>query len=90
MKDDNKSIPTHNCRPGCAACCNGISISSPIPGMPNGLKAGEACIHLSDDLLCILFNSPLRPDVCVSFNFDPLICGNSRAEALKIMAELES
>ena len=28
------------CRPGCGACCTAPSISSPIPGMPEGKPAG--------------------------------------------------
>ncbi|MDD8045446.1 MAG: YkgJ family cysteine cluster protein, partial [Verrucomicrobiota bacterium] len=28
------------CRPGCGACCTVVSISSPIPGMPQGKPAG--------------------------------------------------
>ncbi|NYZ53719.1 YkgJ family cysteine cluster protein, partial [Escherichia coli] len=27
------------CRPGCGACCTAPSISSPIPGMPDGKPA---------------------------------------------------
>jgi len=28
------------CRPHCGACCTAPSISSPIPGMPNGKMSG--------------------------------------------------
>ncbi|HOE05687.1 MAG TPA: hypothetical protein PLZ52_10745 [Bacteroidales bacterium] len=84
------STKPHNCRSGCAACCIGLSISSPIPGMPQGKRAGEWCIHLTPDLLCDLIDSPTRPEVCINFNFDPIICGSNREEALRIMAELES
>lgn len=31
---------TFECRPGCGACCIAPSISSPIPGMPEGKAAG--------------------------------------------------
>ena len=77
------------CRPHCAACCTVISISSPIPGMPNGKPAGVRCVNLDDDLRCKIFGRPERPRICGAFQPDPLICGNSRAEAVKIMAELE-
>ncbi|MGR5456700.1 YkgJ family cysteine cluster protein, partial [Vibrio alfacsensis] len=29
-----------DCRLGCGACCIAPSISSPIPGMPNGKPSG--------------------------------------------------
>lgn len=77
------------CRPHCAACCTVISISSPIPGMPNGKPAGVRCVNLDDDLRCKIFGCPERPRICGAFQPDPLICGKSRAEAVKIMADLE-
>ncbi len=79
----------HRCRHGCAACCIAPSISSPIPGMPHGKPAGVRCIQLTDDLLCKLIDSSDRPQVCFGFVFDPLICGNSREEAMRIISELE-
>lgn len=80
--------PEHTCRPACAACCIAASISSPIPGMPDGKPAGVTCIHLTEDLLCGIFGQPGRPRVCINFNFDPLVCGNSRGDALRILYEL--
>ena len=41
-----------DCRPRCAACCIAPSISSPIPGMPEGKPAGVACVQLDADLRC--------------------------------------
>jgi Fe-S-cluster containining protein len=78
-----------NCREACGACCIMPSISSEIPGMSGGKKAGERCIHLSDDLKCTIFTSPNRPQVCNGFQPDFLVCGNSREEALSIFARLE-
>jgi hypothetical protein len=78
-----------DCRKGCGACCIIPSISSAIPGMPDGKPAGVRCIHLSSDLLCGIFNSPQRPEVCQLFHPDPDVCGASREEALKIFCELE-
>ncbi len=65
------------------------SISSHIPGMPSGKPAGVKCIHLTDDFKCLLFNSPDRPRVCIGFQPEILVCGNSREEALSIFAKLE-
>lgn len=78
-----------NCRPACAACCEVISISSPIPGMPNGKPAGVRCIHLTDELLCAIFTHPDRPEVCDQFRFDPLVCGSTREEAVQVLSALE-
>jgi uncharacterized protein len=78
-----------NCRPGCGACCIAPSISSSIPGMKKGKKAGERCSHLTDQYKCDIFNSPLRPVVCKSFKPELLICGNSREEAMQILYSLE-
>ncbi len=77
------------CRIGCGACCIAPSISSPIPGMPDGKPAGVRCIHLTEDYKCALFGHPDRPKVCQEFQADPEICGHSREEALEIMNQLE-
>lgn len=78
-----------SCRAGCGACCIAPSISSPIPGMPNGKKAGERCIHLTQDYLCGIFNDPRRPKVCADFQADPDCCGENRAQALELLTLLE-
>jgi Fe-S-cluster containining protein len=54
---------TLTCRPGCAACCTAPSISSPIPGMPQGKPAGVPCIQLDAQLRCKIFGQPERPSV---------------------------
>jgi Fe-S-cluster containining protein len=79
-----------DCRIGCGACCIAISISSPMPGMPEGKPAGERCIHLSCERKCRLFNHKERPQVCKDFAADPLVCGNSFEEAMTLLTELES
>lgn len=76
------------CRENCAACCIYLSISSPIPGMPAGKKAGERCIHLTDNLACAIYDQPTKPQVCTNFKPEILFCGNSAQEAYKILAEL--
>lgn len=78
-----------NCRPNCGACCIYPSISSPIPGMPNGKPAGVRCIHLASDMSCKIFNSPERPKVCSGFKAEELICGKNAQEAKEIITSLE-
>jgi len=77
------------CRVGCGACCIAPSISSSIPKMPNGKKAGERCLHLTEDYKCGIFGSSERPAVCGGFKAELEFCGNSREEALKILGDLE-
>jgi len=77
------------CRPRCGACCIGLSISSPIPGMPGGKPAGEPCVQLTSDARCRLFGDPRRPAVCASLRPSPEMCGTSREEALAYLAALE-
>ena len=79
-----------NCRLGCGACCIAPSISSGIPGMPNGKAAGERCVQLSDDNSCLIFGSPDRPAVCSDFEASLDGCGDSNEEALWLITNLES
>lgn len=78
-----------DCRPHCAACCIAPSISSPIPGMPNGKPAGIACVQLSADLRCALFGRPERPAVCQSLQPSVVMCGDSREQAMRWLGHLE-
>jgi Fe-S-cluster containining protein len=78
-----------NCRAGCGACCIAPSISTPIPGMPNGKPAGTACVQLTEDLRCGLFGKPERPAVCVSLRPTEEMCGANREDALHHLAALE-
>lgn len=77
------------CRMGCGACCIAPSISSPIPGMPQGKAADERCVQLDDNNLCRLFGKPERPEVCRQFSADRFVCGDSREEALLLLTDLE-
>ncbi|WP_082805220.1 YkgJ family cysteine cluster protein [Pseudomonas sp. BMS12] len=77
------------CRPGCGACCIAPSITSPIPGMPNGKAAGERCLHLTADFLCGIFGHAERPAVCADFSADREVCGDSREEAIRLLGWLE-
>ena len=63
------------CRPGCAACCTAPSISSPIPGMPQGKPAGVPCVQLDAQGLCRLFGDPARPAVCRQLQPSLEMCG---------------
>lgn len=78
------------CRAGCGACCIALSISSAIPGMPNGKPAGVRCVQLDDDNRCKIFGRPERPRVCLDFQAELEFCGNTRAEALERMRTLET
>ncbi|MCB6182744.1 YkgJ family cysteine cluster protein [Leeia sp. TBRC 13508] len=80
---------THACRPACAACCIAPSISSPIPGMPNGKPAGIPCIQLDDALQCKIFGKPERPGCCSGLQPSLEMCGNHREEALIWLSQLE-
>lgn len=50
----------HECRKNCGACCIARSISSAIPGMPNGKPAEIICIHLDNNYQCELFEQNSR------------------------------
>jgi Fe-S-cluster containining protein len=80
----------HACRPGCAACCIAPSISSPIPGLPQGKAAGVPCPQLDEKLLCRLFGKPGRPACCSGLKPTPEMCGERREQALAWLAELEA
>lgn len=64
-----------HCRPGCAACCTAPSISSPIPGMPNGKPAGVACVQLDEQRRCKIFGQASRPAVCGQLQASLDMCG---------------
>ncbi|MEY4427684.1 MAG: hypothetical protein RLZZ182_373 [Pseudomonadota bacterium] len=78
------------CRPACAACCIAPSISSPLPGLPQGKPAGVPCPHLDADLRCALFGQPERPAVCGSLQPSAEMCGSTREHAMVWLARLEA
>lgn len=78
------------CRSGCGACCIAPSISSPIPGMPQGKPAGVRCAQLTVDNRCAIFGQPGRPAVCSSLRPDAAMCGTDRTHALTWLAQLEA
>lgn len=77
------------CRAGCGACCIALSISSPIPGMPDGKPAGVRCAQLTDDNRCRLFGQPERPVVCRRLRPSEEMCGRTTQDALDYLSFLE-
>lgn len=77
------------CRIGCAACCIAPSISSSIPGMPEGKPAGARCIQLTGDNRCMLFGKKERPAVCSSLKASDEMCGKTFHEAYNYLEYLE-
>lgn len=80
----------NECRKGCAACCIVISITSPLPGMPNGKAAGIRCVNLNSYNICTIHEKENYPKVCRNFKFDPDYCGRKNEEAFEKLAELEN
>ena len=78
------------CRIGCGACCIAISISTPIPGMPEGKPAGVRCAQLSEDNHCLIFGQPERPAACHALRPTAEMCGSTFAEAMVYLTWLEA
>ncbi|MBU0602691.1 MAG: YkgJ family cysteine cluster protein [Gammaproteobacteria bacterium] len=85
---DGTSRP--DCRDGCGACCIAPSISSAIPGMPEGKPAGVRCVQLTADNRCAIFSSPERPACCAGLQPAVDMCGSSREHALVWLETLEA
>lgn len=77
------------CRAKCGACCIAPSITSTIPGMPNGKPAGTRCIQLTENEGCKLFDKPERPAVCGRLMPSEEMCKHSKEEAMEYLTELE-
>jgi uncharacterized protein len=77
------------CRPGCGACCIAPSITSPLPGMPNGKPAGVPCVQLLPDMRCAVFGQPERPGFCGGLRPAEEMCGASRVQAIAWLTRLE-
>ncbi len=78
-----------DCRPDCAACCIAPSITSPLPGMPNGKPAGMRCVQLDEQNRCRVFGRPERPAFCVGLQPSVEMCGDSREKAIAWLEKLE-
>jgi uncharacterized protein len=83
------------CRTGCGACCIAPSITSAIPGMPQGKPAGLRCVQLTTDNQCAIFDHPRRPLVCASLRASVEMCGadanvtTTRQHAMMFLQNLE-
>ena len=77
------------CRDNCGACCTAPSITSPIPGMPEGKPAGVRCIQLDQHNRCLIFGTPERPPFCAGLQPSEDMCGSSREQAMIWLARLE-
>ncbi|MDF2510935.1 MAG: hypothetical protein K0S04_801 [Herbinix sp.] len=86
---EQEKLQIKECRKGCGACCIAPSISSAIPGMPKGKPAGVRCIQLSEENLCNLFRSSLRPAVCSSLKPSQEMCGTDNEAAMAYLNMLE-
>jgi hypothetical protein len=51
-------------------------------------RAGERCIHLTEDYRCALYGDPSRPAVCSDFKAEEEFCGRDREEAMRILLSL--
>ncbi|MBC5782566.1 YkgJ family cysteine cluster protein [Ramlibacter sp. USB13] len=77
------------CRPSCGACCIAPSITSPIPGMPQGKPAGVRCVQLDEGNRCRIFGKPERPAFCGGLQPSREMCGATKELAMVWIAELE-
>jgi hypothetical protein len=57
--------------------------------MLDGKPAGVRCVQLTADNRCQLFGLPERPAVCVRLRPDAEMCGQSAAEAIHWLTDLE-
>ena len=89
FNDRKRKMSKPICREKCGACCIAPSISSPIPGMPQGKPAGVPCVNLDENMRCKLFTSPDRPAVCASLQPSWEMCGTCREEAMDFLTRLE-
>jgi Fe-S-cluster containining protein len=78
-----------DCRTGCGACCIAPSITSPIPGMPQGKPAGVRCVQLDAANRCRIFGKPERPAFCGGLQPNEEMCGASREHAVRWLTDLE-
>jgi hypothetical protein len=83
-------METPACRHGCGACCIAPSITSPIPGMPQGKPAGVRCVQLDADTRCRLFGDARRPAFCSGLKPSSEMCAGTREEALAWLYALEA
>lgn len=79
------------CRQNCGACCIAASISSALPGMPQGKPAGVPCVNLdASTSKCAIWGTAVYPEVCRKFKASADSCGDSKTEALELLFTLEA
>ncbi|MBE7367581.1 YkgJ family cysteine cluster protein [Ramlibacter pallidus] len=78
-----------DCRPNCGVCCIAPSITSPIPGMPDGKPAGVRCVQLDAGNRCRLFGRPERPAFCGGLQPSREMCGADTGHAMQWLDRLE-
>lgn len=78
-----------NCRDHCGACCIAPSITSPIPGMPDGKPGGVRCVQLDESNRCRIFGQPDRPAFCAGLQPSAEMCGDSREYAIRWLSDLD-
>jgi Fe-S-cluster containining protein len=71
----------------CGACCIAPSISTVIPGTGRNKPAGIKCVHLSQEMRCMIY--PSRPTVCREYTPTVELCGKSFSEAISRLTRLE-
>ena len=54
-----------------------------------GKPANTRCIQLSDNNLCKIFTSPLRPSVCAGLQASREMCSTNRDAAMTYLIKLE-
>ncbi|MBP6070546.1 MAG: YkgJ family cysteine cluster protein [Candidatus Accumulibacter sp.] len=82
-------LPLPDCRPACGACCIAPSITTPMPGHPQGKLAGQRCANLTDDQSCRLWGCPERPACCDGLQPSGEMCGQDRDQAIAWLSALE-
>jgi hypothetical protein len=89
MRGPSPDSAALQCREGCGACCIAPSITSALPGMPNGKPAGQRCAQLTADMRCAVFGKPERPAFCGGLQPAVDMCGNDREHAIAWLGRLE-
>lgn len=57
--------------------------------MPDGKPAGVPCVQLDDGGRCRVFGRPERPAFCASLQPATDMCGEDRAQALRLIGAME-
>jgi hypothetical protein len=57
--------------------------------MPGGKPAGVRCVNLTPAGMCAIWGTPDYPPVCRGFRAQRWVCGETREEALALLADLE-